>query len=123
MASVGREKIDSDSDTALSLIAMPYRKRRSTGQLNHRRWRRLRDQVVREEPICRLQIPGVCTVRSTTGDHIIPVRFRPDLKFERKNVRGSCEPCNRYRGTKPLAAVIAQSRQRRPPPPALGFFK
>lgn len=98
-------------------------KPRRQGQLNHRRWRRLRDQVVREEPMCRLRIPGVCTFVSTTGDHIIPVSFRPDLKFERSNVRGSCRPCNAKRKNRPLALVAAQAGRSHPPAKALGFFR
>jgi 5-methylcytosine-specific restriction endonuclease McrA len=96
-------------------------RRRSTGQLNHRRWRRLRDQVVREEPICRLRIPGVCTLVSTTGDHILPVRYRPDLKFERRNVQGSCRACNHKKGAK-TPAQVAEMRRHRPRAKALDFF-
>jgi 5-methylcytosine-specific restriction endonuclease McrA len=66
-----------------------------------RAWRRLRDQVVREEPTCRLRFPGVCTLVSTTGDHIIPVTERPELALIRTNVRGSCMPCNEARRTVP----------------------
>lgn len=73
------------------------KRRRPPGQLSSRAWRRLRDQVVREEPFCRLRYPG-CTIRSVTGDHIIPVKYRPDLKLVRANVRGACQHCNQLRG-------------------------
>lgn len=101
---------------------MPYKKRRSTGQLNHRAWRRLRDQVVREEPLCQLRLEG-CTIWSQTGDHIFPVRYRPDLKFVRSNVRGACHHCNRRRGVLPLAVAAAADRQKHPPAKALEFFR
>lgn len=102
---------------------MPYKKRRSSGQLNHRRWRRLRDQVVREEPLCQLRLPGICTIRSQTGDHIYPVSVRPDLKFDRGNVRGACHACNRYRKNKPLGVVKAALTPKHPPAKALNFFR
>lgn len=102
---------------------MPYKKRRPTGQLNHRAWRRLRDQVVREEPFCQLRLSGFCTIRSQTGDHIVPVSVRPDLKFVRSNVRGACHACNRRRGNLPLPVVRAQTTTpNRPPAKALEFF-
>ena len=97
-------------------------KPRSSGQLNHRRWRNLRDRVVREEPYCTLRLPG-CTLVSTTGDHIIPVSMRPDLKFDRANVRGSCWSCNNRRGNEPLGVVRARLSRRTVPAPALGFFQ
>ncbi len=65
-----------------------------------REWRRLRDQVVSEEPYCKLRITGVCTGRSQTADHIVTVKARPDLALVRTNLRGACHPCNRRRGSK-----------------------
>lgn len=67
-----------------------------------RAWRTLRDRVVKEEPMCRLQIPGICTKISATADHIIPVVDRPDLAMDRANLRGSCIPCNNSRGSRVL---------------------
>lgn len=66
-----------------------------------RAWRKLRDQVVREEPTCRLRFPGICTTLSTTADHIIPVTVRPELTLVRSNCRGACRPCNEARRTVP----------------------
>lgn len=68
-----------------------------------RAWARLRDQVVREEPTCRLRFAGICMVVSTTADHIIPVSERPELALVRSNCRGACEPCNTARRTVPDA--------------------
>lgn len=76
-----------------------------------RAWRKLRDRVVREEPTCRLQHPGVCTYWSQTADHIIPVSVRPDLAMDRGNLRGACQACNWDRGATPDQASEA-----------LGFF-
>ena len=64
-------------------------------------WRRLRDQVVREEPRCWLRL-DVCTGASQTADHLVPVIQRPDLALERRNLRGACHACNMKRKAKPL---------------------
>lgn len=58
--------------------------------------------MVREEPVCTLQLPGVCTYWSTTADHILPVKTHPQLAMVRGNLRGACEPCNWQRGAAPL---------------------
>lgn len=63
-----------------------------------RAWRKLRDQVVAEEPSCQLRLPG-CLGSSQTADHIVPVVQRPDLALVRSNLRGACHPCNMARGT------------------------
>lgn len=85
-----------------------------------RAWRRLRDQVVREEPTCRLQFPGICTRVSTTGDHIVTVTERPDLALVRSNVRGACAPCNDARRNVPDAAL--RLGEAGPEPDALRVF-
>lgn len=84
-----------------------------------RAWRKLRDQVVREEPDCQLQIADVCTRVSTTGDHIIPVAARPDLALVRSNVRGACWPCNKARAGLPDSSLIKGDAG----PPALELFR
>jgi len=66
-----------------------------------RAWRRLALQVVAEEPVCWLRLPG-CTSRSTSADHIIPVSTRPDLALVRSNCRGACKSCNTRRHTTPV---------------------
>ena len=77
-----------------------------------RAWRKLRDQVVAEEPECRLRIAGVCTGASTTADHIESYASRPDLAMARSNLRGSCEPCNWHRGNRTDAQVSIGTAQR-----------
>lgn len=85
-------------------------------------WRRLAKQVIREEPVCWLQLPG-CTKISTTADHIIPLIIAPQLALMRSNCRGACKRCNYRRGNTPVE-LIDQLRQRRPNhrPAALNFF-
>ena len=81
-----------------------------------RAWRKLRDQVVSEEPICQLRLK-CCTFVSTTADHIIIVKERPDLAMVRANLRGACAPCNWSRNDRPLVATEDDE------PEALGFFR
>lgn len=83
-----------------------------------RAWVRLRDQVVREEPTCRLRFAGICTVVSTTADHIEPVTVRPELALVRSNCRGACAPCNDARKTVPDANLVTGGK----PSEALSIF-
>lgn len=85
-----------------------------------RAWRRLRAQVIREEPTCQLRIVGICTTVSTTGDHIKPVVTHPELALDRTNVRGACDPCNRARHNLPDEAL---ARTTEPAPAALAIFE
>lgn len=83
-----------------------------------RAWRKLRDQVVDEEPTCRLRFPGVCTLVSTTADHIKPVVDHPELALERSNCRGACAPCNEARRNVPNESLnLGAGRS-----PALSIF-
>ena len=69
-----------------------------------RAWRKLRDQVVREEPLCWLRLPG-CTTFSKTADHVLTVKDRPDLAMVRANLRGACVPCNLKRSDKTIGQL------------------
>jgi 5-methylcytosine-specific restriction endonuclease McrA len=71
-----------------------------------RAWRRLRDQVVSEEPTCRLRFPAICTLVSTTAAHIRPVITHPELALVRSNVEGACTPCNEASGTLPRGSLV-----------------
>ncbi|NGZ99410.1 HNH endonuclease [Nocardioides sp. W3-2-3] len=75
-----------------------------------RQWVKLRDQVVAEEPECRLRLPG-CTITSTTADHIQPFKTHPQLALVRSNLRGACETCNKKRGTKADEQAADRPRQ------------
>lgn len=77
----------------------------ATDPTKSRAWRKLRDQVVHDEPICWLQFPGICTRVSTTADHMQPKAVRPDLVMVRSNLRGACLPCNKARNTTPIEAL------------------
>ena len=82
-----------------------------------RAWRKLRDQVVREEPLCWLRLPG-CTALSKTADHVLTVKERPDLAMVRTNLRGACIPCNQRRNDTPIATMTRPSATE-----ALDFFR
>jgi hypothetical protein len=84
-------------------------------------WRKLRDRVVREEPVCRLRFQGVCTLVSTTADHIQTVSDRPDLALDRTNLRGACRECNEARRTVPDEALVLGTAETRDQP-ALSVF-
>ena len=81
-----------------------------------RAWRKLRAQVLIEEPLCRIQIEDVCTLVSTQVDHIIPVALRPDLDLVRGNLQGACAPCNRFKGQSGIPTESSGHAE------ALGFF-
>lgn len=87
-----------------------------------RPWRRLRDRVIREEPECRLRLPG-CTGVSTTADHIVPKSIRPDWVMKRENLRGACQPCNLKRGNKMYMMKTRAIVQKQVRARALEFFE
>jgi 5-methylcytosine-specific restriction endonuclease McrA len=77
-----------------------------------RAWRRLRDQVVAEEPICALQFFPICTGWSETADHIIAVVDRPDLVMARANLRGACHRCNTARKNRDVERTARRVREK-----------
>ena len=81
-----------------------------------RAWRKLRDQVVREEPLCWLRLPG-CTTFSKTADHVLTVKQRPDLAMVRANLRGACHSCNSKRNDKTIGQLAVHDDAE-----ALAFF-
>lgn len=88
-----------------------------------RAWGKLKNQVVAEEPFCRLRLP-CCTILSETADHIHPKSARRDLAMVRANLRGACKACNSARGNRPLekvrAEMIASGRYKQRPDPSRG---
>lgn len=75
-----------------------------------RAWRKLRDQVVQEEPVCTLQLDDGCTFWSQTADHIVNRADAPHLAMVRDNLRGACIHCNAVRGGRDRHARAAQRR-------------
>lgn len=101
---------------------------RATGspELKTAAWRKLRLEVLQEEPECRIRIPGVCTEVSTTVDHIIPWSKDPTLLLVRSNLQGACMPCNRAMSNRGLRGyrlriypphlAVAKVKEVKPPP-------
>jgi 5-methylcytosine-specific restriction protein A len=56
-------------------------------------WPRIRAQVLKEEPVCRLRLPG-CLIASTDVDHIVPLSRGGT--HARSNLRGLCGWCHRH---------------------------
>lgn len=77
---------------------------------SHRRYRTVALVVVKQEPTCWLRFAGICTGRSTTADHVIPVKQciamgRNDLVFARSNLRGACAACNNHRKARSVEQI------------------
>lgn len=77
-----------------------------------RAWRKLRDQVIQEQPECQLAYAEICTGTSQTADHIKHVEDYPELAMDRENLRGSCFACNLHRGKRTDAQVAAAPARR-----------
>ena len=57
-----------------------------------RAWRRLRDQVLREEPLCRACLAAGRVTEAVMVHHVEPVAARPDLRLTRSNLGPLCDP-------------------------------
>lgn len=58
-------------------------------------WRRLRLQVLREEPICPSCLAQGIVKASEEVHHIQTIRLRPDLKLDRANLEAICSDCHK----------------------------
>lgn len=65
----------------------PWRKIYGTAK-----WKKLRKQVIREQPICKF-----CPRPSSHVDHIQDLATHPHLAYTRSNLRGLCMPCHNKR--------------------------
>ena len=90
-------------------MSTPWQRRPAgtTQYTSSRAYRTLRDQVLVEEPRCRL-----CSQPSEVVDHIQPFRTHPQLAMVRSNLRALCKPCH-YRVTGQSRAAV-YSRKRPP---------
>ncbi len=71
-----------------------------------RPWRRLREQVLREEPLCQY-----CrTAASVTVDHVLPRSRYPELAHVRSNLVGACAWCQGSKGTRAAPRPKPQPR-------------
>src|SRR5579864_6363920 len=59
-----------------------------------RDWRRLRAFKLSIDPFCQIRLKGCHGRIATEVHHVIPIRQRPDLRFEWSNLISSCKPCH-----------------------------
>jgi integrase len=86
-------------------MAWPQRGRYSRRRGAQRLPERLRQRILRRDPVCKLQIPNICTGRSEQVDHIIDAADGgPD---EGWNLQGCCAPCHRYKSARRSAERTA----------------
>ena len=76
-------------------------------------WQRLRAQVMREEPLCRICLKGSASVRprvepAVEVDHIAPVTLAPELRLTRSNLQPLCKSCHRRK------TIMEQTPLRKP---------
>jgi 5-methylcytosine-specific restriction protein A len=73
-------------------------------------WRTvIRPRILARDPLCRLQLPGICTGVSTEVDHRIPGDDHSDA-----NLWGVCTPCHAHKTKGEAAQARWQVRERRP---------
>lgn len=57
-------------------------------------WRRLREHMLRAEPLCRMcQALGRLTP-ATVVDHIVPIREAPERRLDQSNLQCLCKGCH-----------------------------
>ena len=58
------------------------------------KWQRLRNRIIRNEPLCRECKRKGLTVPATVVDHIERARVRPDLFYTESNLQPLCDKCH-----------------------------
>ncbi|MFC0407931.1 HNH endonuclease signature motif containing protein [Roseomonas elaeocarpi] len=86
-----------------------------------RAWRRLREQVLTEEPLCRFCLAKGQVTAAREVDHIRTVRDAPELRLVRANLRPLCTPCHSSRTGRDRAAGGAPPLPRGRPHPQGGL--
>lgn len=56
------------------------------------KWRRLRQQQLHSEPLCRMCEHLGMVTEATVADHVIPHRGNPELFFDAANLQSLCKP-------------------------------
>lgn len=71
-----------------------------------RAWFKMNPPDGKGEWECYLQIADNCPRKMAyqylTLEHVMPKVKAPELKFDPKNIRPSCAPCNRVKGSKTI---------------------
>lgn len=82
---------------------MPWEKRNPNGYTkasiegfyNKMSWRKLRDYVIKNEPLCRECLKQGRVRPATLVDHIKSIEEFPDLALDEDNLQPLCEKCHR----------------------------
>lgn len=56
-------------------------------------WRKVRDAVLRDEPLCRFCADNGITMPANEVDHIVPIAEGGE-RLDRANLRPLCKPCH-----------------------------
>ena len=57
-------------------------------------WRKMREEVLDENPLCVFCQDKGMTVAADEVDHIVPLSDAPYRALDRSNLRGLCRPCH-----------------------------
>ena len=57
-------------------------------------WKRVREEILNDDPRCVLCLEEGRTVAAAEVDHIVPLRDAPDKAFDRGNLRPLCRSCH-----------------------------
>lgn len=58
------------------------------------RWRKVRQMVLNEEPLCRMCLSIKRTTPATVVDHVKPHKNDMNLFYDRDNLQALCAPCH-----------------------------
>ena len=59
-------------------------------------WAKIRTAILRRDKgICQIRYEGICTVRATEVDHIVPTTYGGSS--EPANLQAACTPCNKQK--------------------------
>ncbi len=68
-----------------------------SGFYNTSRWKKLRNFIIKNEPLCRECLTQGRMIPAYVVDHIIPVDDAPDLAYDEENLQPLCSRCHRVK--------------------------
>lgn len=66
-------------------------------------WRRLREVILAEEPLCRRCADMDAVTAATMVDHIVPIEIAPERRLDPDNLQPLCERCHRIKTAEDMA--------------------
>jgi len=67
------------------------------GFYNTQKWRKTRNYIIANEPLCRECLSQGMVRPATVVDHIVPVDDSPELAYEFTNLQPLCDRCHRVK--------------------------